>query len=118
MAIDTNIINIIEEPSIILSIDENDGSVIELNTTEDSVEILEIAIQGLSGSDGESDKFYEHNQIAASNTWVINHNLNKYPSVTIVDSGETKVEGDVEYNSINQVTLTFSSVFSGKAYFN
>ena len=44
--------------------------------------------------------------------------MNKYPSVAVVDSAETQVEGDVEYDSLNQVTITFASAFSGYAYFN
>lgn len=64
------------------------------------------------------DKNYIHNQLSASNSWVLNHNLNKYGSVTIVDSGNTIVVGDVEYNSLNQITINFNASFSGKAYVN
>jgi len=65
-----------------------------------------------------NDKNYTHTQIASSATWVIVHNLNKYPSVSVVDSGGTVVVGGIVYDSINQVTLTFSAAFSGKAYLN
>ncbi len=59
---------------------------------------------------------HEHNQGQASTTWVINHTLGGKPSVTIVDSADTHVVGDVVYNSTTQVTVNFSSAFSGKAY--
>jgi len=64
------------------------------------------------------DKNYVHNQVVASNTWSVSHNLNKYPSVTIVDSGENVVIGDVQYIDLNNIKITFTSTFSGKAYFN
>ena len=61
---------------------------------------------------------YIHEQNVASNTWVIVHGLGKYPSVTVVDSGNTVVVGHVAYDSPNQITLTFEASFSGKAYLN
>jgi hypothetical protein len=64
------------------------------------------------------DKNYVHNQVVASNTWNVFHDLNKYPSVTIVDSGENVVIGDVQYIDLNNIKITFTSTFSGKAYFN
>jgi hypothetical protein len=65
-----------------------------------------------------SDWGYVHTQTSPSITWTITHNLNKYPSVTIVDSAGTVVEGDISYSNTNLVVVTFSSTFSGKAYFN
>ena len=66
-----------------------------------------------------SDKTFVYNQTdTASDTWVIEHNLDKYPSVTVVDSAGTVVEGDVKYDSLNQVTITFSGGFKGKATLN
>lgn len=68
--------------------------------------------------EGEPDKNYIHRQDIASDEWNIIHNLEKYPSVTIVDSSENKVVGDVEYLSTNNLKVKFSSAFSGKAYLN
>lgn len=61
---------------------------------------------------------YSHYQPSVSNTWDIVHGLNKYPSVTIVDSGGNTVVGDVRYVSLNEVQVTFTSAFSGTAYLN
>jgi hypothetical protein len=61
---------------------------------------------------------YIHNQGSPSDTWVITHNLNKNPSITIVDSSGAEVEGAVTINSLNQITITFCGSFSGKAYLN
>ena len=62
------------------------------------------------------DLAYAHTQGTASATWTINHNLDFYPNVTVVDSAGTIVEGEISYTSRNQVVLTFSASFSGKAY--
>jgi hypothetical protein len=64
------------------------------------------------------DANFVYVQSSPSATWVVNHNLNKYCSVTVVDSADNTVYGEVLYNSLNQVTLTFSGAFSGEAFFN
>ena len=61
---------------------------------------------------------YIHYQDEASNRWVINHNMNRFPSVTVVDSGGNIVFGDTAYNDANQVTITFTAPFGGKAFLN
>ena len=61
---------------------------------------------------------YIHDQSSPSTTWVITHNLGKYPSVTIVDSANSEIIGEVNYSNTNSLTLTFSAAFSGKAYIN
>lgn len=65
-----------------------------------------------------NDLNYVHNQTTASDVWVVKHNLNKYPSVTIVNSAGDEVIGDVFYDSVNQVTITFVGAFKGKATLN
>lgn len=61
---------------------------------------------------------YVHTQGSPSASWFIVHNMNKFPSATVVDSGGNIVEGDVIYNTLNSLTINFSGGFSGKAYFN
>ena len=58
------------------------------------------------------------NQSIASATWVVQHDLNKFPSVTVVDSNKDIVYGNVRYNTLNTLTITFSAPFSGQAYMN
>ena len=65
-----------------------------------------------------TDQTYTHNQSGASSTWTITHNLNKFPSVTVIDSANTVIIGQVAYSSVNQVTITFKSATGGKAYLN
>lgn len=65
-----------------------------------------------------NDKHFEYRQLTPSAVWEVEHNLDKYPSVSIVDSAGTMVMGDVEYINSNKVLLLFQSAFSGKAFFN
>ena len=65
-----------------------------------------------------TDQTFIHSQGAASTTWSVTHNLNKYPSVTIVTDSNVVVIGDIVYNSVNQSTITIASADSGKAYLN
>lgn len=64
------------------------------------------------------DKTFVYNQATSSDIWEITHNLNKYPAVTVVDSGGSVVIGEIVYIDKNNVRITFTSAFSGKAYFN
>ncbi|WP_373845287.1 hypothetical protein [Clostridium sp.] len=61
---------------------------------------------------------YIHNQLTASNIWTIQHNLNKYPQVTVVDSSGNVVIGDIDYISQNKIIVSFQAAFSGSAYLN
>lgn len=61
---------------------------------------------------------YIHYQTLPSNNWIINHNLTKYPSVTIVDSAGNVVVGEVKYIDNNTINISFAGVFAGTAYLN
>lgn len=62
---------------------------------------------------------YTHEQGIASDVWEIEHNLNKKPSVTVVDTAdEEQIPDRKVYNTKNKVTLYFLSEFAGKAYLN
>ena len=61
---------------------------------------------------------YIHRQYDAASVWCIEHNLHCYPSVTVVDSADSKVTGDVDYIDENTLTVSFVAPFSGSAYLN
>ena len=65
-----------------------------------------------------ADKHFTFTQSTAATTWNITHNLGKFPSVSVVDSGNSIVYGNIDYTSENALTITFSAAFSGKAYMN
>lgn len=66
----------------------------------------------------DSDKHFVFTQGTPSISWSINHGLDKYPSVVVVDSAGTKVYGQVDYVDKNNLRITFVNQFSGKAYLN
>ena len=78
---------------------------------------------------GSSFYGYEQNFPNPLSTWVIDHNLGRFPSVSAVDSGGGIINGAITYNNANQITILFTSghlpngqsvpiAISGKAYLN
>ena len=65
-----------------------------------------------------SDKNFVFTQAVASATWNVQHNLNKFPSCTMVLSTGQQGYGDVTFIDENNLTITFASAESGKAYIN
>ena len=61
---------------------------------------------------------YVHEQGIASAVWMVQHNLNKYPSVTVVDSSENEIVAEVEYLDKNSVKITMIGASKGRAYLN
>jgi len=72
---------------------------------------------GFASPNDLADKNYVQTFTVAS-TVTVNHNLNKLPAVTIIDSAESEVIGDIEYTNNNTLVLTFSAPFSGKVTCN
>lgn len=70
-----------------------------------------------NGGSGGARRSHTHVQSSASDTWVVNHNLNAVPAVTIIDSAGTEVEGEVTHTTPNQSVLRFNAPFSGTARF-
>jgi len=75
-----------------------------------------MSVKGVTGGGGDAHFVYEQNMPAS--VWVITHNLGKKPVAVVVDSTENVVIGDLQYNSLNTLTITFVDPFSGKAYLN
>lgn len=64
------------------------------------------------------DKNYIHNQTVASSQWNVQHNLNKYPSVSVMlPSGHIGI-ADVTHLDENNLTITFAGNETGKAIIN
>lgn len=53
---------------------------------------------------------------SSENHIIIDHNLGFYPNVTVKTSGGDILETGIDYNSINQITLTMAQPFAGTAY--
>ena len=106
------------------------SEIVEVSAICQPVEVVErvAGIQGPPGQKGDKgdkgdpgaggDSHYSHNQAVSSDTWVITHNLNKFPSVMCFDSSYDEIEGSISYQGQNQLTVTFSSPTGGYAYLN
>lgn len=104
-----------------------DSDIEQVVTAQDEIVVVSEAEQGPKGAKGEkgdkgdpglSGASYVHDQLVSAADWEINHNLNRYPSVTVVDSAGTVVEGSVEYVSSDVIRLHFAAPFGGKAFLN
>lgn len=73
---------------------------------------------------GQSDKHhvYDDNgsnkQFLAGQSYTVTHNLNKFPSVTTVDSAGSHLIGNVQHINNNSFNVTFTATFYGKVYSN
>ena len=74
--------------------------------------IISIAPFGVEGYE------YTFTQSAAASTWTITHNLGRFPSVSVVDSAGSIINGAITYTNENVITVVFTSATSGKAYLN
>ena len=64
------------------------------------------------------DKTFVFSQGVPSLQWTVQHNLNKFPSVSVVNNNNIVINGEVTYIDANNVQLNFSAGFAGKAYLN
>lgn len=114
------------DPSLDLGVSLLDDPILSLDTPE-QVE-LSILQQGPPGPPGPTGpqgpegarlSSYTHQQTIPAASWVIPHALNRYVSVTVIDSAGEIVVGAVTYSELdplNALTIEFSAGFSGTAY--
>ena len=90
-----------------------------VNTDIDQHDTLTVMIQKIDALlENPGDKHFTFIQGIVSAVWVIKHDLNKYPSIRVIDNGGTEVEGFKQDIDTKNLTITFSSGFAGKAYLN
>lgn len=113
-------VEVVENPTTI-TVDQQNVDV-SINETIAEIDIGVSGPQGAKGDKGDpgevqfSDLSFVYEQFSASTTWLINHNLNFIPNITVVDSAGTVVEGSYSYPNLTSVILNFSNAFAGKAY--
>jgi len=84
------------------------------NGTLDLDKFYDFAVFTLSSP----DKTFEFDQGQPALVWTIQHNLNKFPSVSVVDTSNTVVNSQVNYVDKNNITINNTAQFAGKAYLN
>lgn len=105
-----------------VAVTENLGATATSSSTE-TVTVEELAIRGLQGPPGPQgpsgvsalNPFVWHQDVPEA-TWMVVHNLNTYPLLTIVDSAGEMVFGSIAYLNPNTVQISFGAPFSGLAY--
>lgn len=110
-----------DQATLLQSLPDRSGQVAALERKTDDALMLAIlgrsnSIEAPSGSAITGTFIFT--QSTASANWSIAHNLGKFPSVTVVDSANTEIDGDVEYIDSNNIALTFAVAFAGFAYLN
>lgn len=120
----------VQETNYQVSIQE-DETVNNVTVTEETVSVISVAEQGPEGIQGPvgpqgpqgppgalgSDSYFEQS-FTNQATVTVTHNLGKRPAVTIIDSAGDEVEGEIEHAGLNQLTVTFSTSFTGIIYCN
>jgi hypothetical protein len=97
---------------------------IDIKSSEGSVTIFSPEVFAgyallVNSAEKTEDKHFVFEQEIPSNLWHITHNLDKRPSVTVVDSaGNMQMPDEVTYESNNAITVKFLGAFAGKAFLN
>lgn len=91
---------------------------VDTNVTLGDTYIVDLISNDSSVLSFDIPQSYRHIQSANSTAWTITHNLGFRPSVTVIDLDGDVVNADIAYNTINQLTITFSSATKGEAYLN
>lgn len=116
-------ISVIPDISNLATKEELNNAVDEL---ESEIEQSKITLQGSPLIDVSTEnqtatitsKTFVFEQGIVSDTWIINHNLNKHPSITLAYTNGEQFEAHKEYTSENQVIISLDSAATGFAYLN
>jgi len=110
--------------------------VISINEDQNNLTNYDIELEYVSGNGSlilekiysismyAQDATYTHRQNNAATSWVINHNLNKFPSVSIKFSSNDQIYENVgafagvEYTDKNNLIINLAAAESGYAYLN
>lgn len=94
-------------------------TIVSASLSSNNENLLLTLTQRDNGGVSTSIKFkHIHVQAVPALEWNIIHELNCYPSATIVDATKTEVIGNIEYIDLNTLKVSFSAAFSGEAYLN
>lgn len=112
----------IADPQTVI-VESDDTTVIE--TTSNNVIVAEGTSgpqgiqgpQGPVGPSGTGDKSFTQDFLTSSSVTVL-HSLNKRPSVTVINSANDEIEGDVDYIDLNTVQVSFAGAMSGSVVCN
>ncbi len=123
-------VSIVGQPSVYITVPAGGGTVVSLLTPPPgSVAPPGVVTAVVAGSGTAVDATnpqrpvvsvttYTFTQSTPSATWVVTHNLGRFPSVTVVDGAGNVVAADIQYVDANNLLIGFSSPQAGKVYLN
>ena len=111
------------------SIDTSDTAFIDMTPTTPTSGNVEITASLSATGTPDNTKFlrgdnvwaketFEFTQGTPSTNWSIQHDMDKFPSVSVVNNNNVLMYGNITYVDKNNLTINFSAGFSGKAYLN
>ncbi len=104
------------QPPAVLDVTMNPAAVLEVTfSQQQGIAGPASTVPGPAGPMGTT---YPFAQSMPASVWTIVHGLDRYPSVTVIDSAGEEIDGDVRYVDANTITVTFAAPFSGDAYLN
>lgn len=120
----STIVTVTAQPGAVATVE--DPTIVTIESQTDTVTVVEVptvvtvAAPGPQGPPGPAGAVggapYTHTQVTPAATWPINHNLGRYPQVTIVDTFGNRRFADVIYADINNVSVIHSEPLAGAAY--
>ena len=87
------------------------GSNENISFTEEEVSL----VLDLNSTVSNANLTYTHNQTSAAAEWVVNHNLVRQPSITILNTASMTVIANIIHISVNQARVYFSTPVAGRA---
>lgn len=82
--------------------------------------VIRSGLPGPPGPQGEQgipgDAGFDFTQSTPSDTWIITHNLGKYPVPAITDSADTILHPQIRYIDMNELEVVFAGATAGKAH--
>lgn len=66
----------------------------------------------------EPNESFIYTQSSPESTWTINHNLNMHVQITVYDTTNTQIEGQIEEIDINTTIIYFNTNIAGYAVIN
>ena len=111
------------------SVDTSDTTFIDMTPTTPTSGNVEITASLSATGTPDNTKFlrgdnvwaketFEFTQGTPSTNWSIQHDMDKFPSVSVVNNNNVLMYGNITYVDKNNLTINFSAGFSGKAYLN
>lgn len=79
---------------------------------------LDLSINQVITAEAGAGSTYTWTQAIPLEVWTIPHNLGRFPSVTVVDNLNNKIEPDIQYIDNNTVQIINGVALVGKTYLN